>query len=214
LIHLEGTVRFDGFSEGAKLFIDGKECATVAPELKLPVGSHRIHVKKEGYKTYADKIDLLSNQTQKISISLKPKIKTDALIRSTFLPGWGQAYQQKSVRSWLYPLAVTGLGITSYIMTVSYNDKVDSYNNIRQEYLSAFDATEINRLRDQMDRAYDRIEKSEQTRNIFYIATGLAWMWNMLDTLILPPGWQTDLQASPAVGDSNGSIGFSLQLTW
>jgi hypothetical protein len=167
---------------------------------------------KPGYQTFAVKIDLQPDQIHNVDITLVPKKKWSACWRSAILPGWGQAYQEKSVRTRLYPLAIAGLATFSFFMTADYNDKISEYNQTREIYTSAFDVNDIEQLRREMDDNYDQVEKAEKTRNILYLATGVVWLWNILDTVILPPVWQTNYTMS---ADQHGplqliSLSFSL----
>ena len=116
--------------------------------------------------------------------------------RSILLPGWGQAYQEKSVQTWLYPILVAGGIGGSYLMVNNYNTAVDDYNKTRDEYLAAFSDEDINRTRAAMDKAYDDVESKESTRNIMFIATGAIWLWNVLDTMILPTGYKNNVKLS------------------
>ena len=203
MIYLKGSIKINGLPAGADISVDGKEISPETSEFILPVGPHTVCIEKSGFKNMTVDIELQSEQIHSMNVVLMPKRKTDAFFRSLVIPGWGQAYQEKTVRAWIYPMAVLGLGTTSFIMTNKYNDKVDNYNEIRRAYSEAFDPDELNRLRQQMDDAYKQVEESERIRNIFYVSTGLVWIWNILDTIILPPDWETNIKP---VSDTNGSI--------
>jgi TolB-like protein len=186
----QGLLKLNGIHQDAELAINGKIIESASSEISVPAGKCNIRLSKQGYQTFSEKIDLLPDQTHNVEITLLPKKEWSACWRSALLPGWGQAYQDKRIRSWLYPLAVAGLATASIFRTADYNNKISDYNQTRAVYTSAFDANDIEQLRRQMDDNYDQLEKAENTRNILYVATGVVWLWNIIDTLILPPGWQ------------------------
>jgi TolB-like protein len=208
----QGMLKLSGWHQDAELIINDKHINSQASEFTLPVGIYNVKIKKSGFKTYTKKINLSADKTETVDISLVAKGKLEAFIRSAFLPGWGQGYQEKTIRTWLYPLVVAALGISSFLMTGNYNDQVSDFRKIRQAYSVAFNQNEIDRLRRQMDDKYKEVERAENVRNIFYITTGLAWLWNMLDTIILPPGWQMNYSLSPAKTGTKNVINLSFKL--
>ncbi len=192
----QGLLKLGGLRPDAKLSINGKTINADSAEILMPAGRYNIRMSKSGYQTFAAKIDLLPDQIQNVDMALMPKKKWSACWRSALLPGWGQAYQEKSIRTRLYPLAIAGLATVSFFITVDYNDKISEYNQTREIYTSAFDANDIKQLRREMDDNYDQVEKAERTRNLLYLATGVVWLWNILDTVILPPAWQANYTMS------------------
>ena len=95
------------------------------------------------------------------------------------------------------------IGVGAIYFTQQYNTIVEEYNEIRNQYLSVQDEDEINRLRNEMDTKYDKVNSTETYRNIFYLSTAAIWLWNILDTVLLPPTWEKNVTVS-ALNDKAG----------
>jgi TolB-like protein len=185
-----GTVKFTSYQPGALIKMNGKTYRLSKKEINLPTGDYSFEISQPGYESKNFDIIVEYNKTNNLNVALQRKTKGKAFTRSLFLPGWGQAYQGKTTRAWIYPIAFVGSGAGAIYCTMQYNTAVTDYNEIRNQYLSAVDENEINRLRGEMDAKYDEVNSLETTRNIFYVTTAAIWLWNVLDTVILPAAWE------------------------
>ena len=196
LNYKKGHLILSDLTSGSSVLIDGRKTEPGASEFKVPIGVHTVEIENSGYDSKTLNYIAQENQSKTFNGTLSRKTNGNALWRSILLPGWGQAYQEKSVQSWLYPILVVGGLGGSYLMINNYNTAVDDYNKAREEYLTAFSEADINTTREAMDKAYDDVESSESTRNIMFIATGAIWLWNVLDTMILPPSYKSNIKLS------------------
>jgi len=64
-----------------------------------------------------------------------------AVTRSLVIPGWGQIYQEKNIRSAVLGIGFIGSVVGSVLYTNNYNAAVQDYNDIKAQYETAFDAT-------------------------------------------------------------------------
>jgi hypothetical protein len=60
----------DASAESAQVFIDGTSSGTIPMTSKLPVGRHFIEVKKDGFVTYSEWVDLKEGGTSTLSVQL------------------------------------------------------------------------------------------------------------------------------------------------
>ncbi len=72
-----GTVEVDSKpkdtgSFGAQIFVDGKESGELPEILELPAGAHQLEVKKKGYRSYDEWIEVAKGETLKVLIALEP----------------------------------------------------------------------------------------------------------------------------------------------
>ena len=208
---LRGTVVLRGVPPKVQVFIDGKKYSDGQREFKLTIGNHEINVKRSGYEARHMIVFVEPNKTLTVDGALNPKTRGGAVLRSLMIPGLGQAYQEKTGRAVLYPLLFVGAAASSYFVGVKgYNQAVDDYNAAREAYLSAFALDQINARREEMYQAYDEVVKKENVRNALFITTGAIWLWNVIDVLILPPGYDKHMRLSAA---PNGAA-IGVQLTF
>jgi TolB-like protein len=207
-----GFVIFDIKPKNAEINIDGRNYKG-STAISLTSGGHNAAISRSGYLSKKLDFNVRYNQRKKISVHLQPKTLSGALKRS-FVPGWGQFYQEKTTRGWLYPLLFAGCAAGSYLYYEQYNDDLDVYNQAVENYRNAFDEDEIIYYRQQMDDAYDTALSTKNIRNAFYISTALIYLWNMADVYLLPPAWERNVKLSVKTdGRFYGAGNMSLQIS-
>jgi len=191
-----GILELAGLSGVAKLIVDG-EGIEIKDSLQLPAGRHKIKlIAVSGYEGKTINTTIHAGKKTTINASLEKKTSGKALLKSIIVPGLGQAYQEKHTRGWLYPaLFVTGVA-GSFAILNSYNTAVDDYNSIRDQYAAAYSNDKINSLREEMYKAYDRVESKENIRDLVFITTGIVWLVNAFDTILLPPKFKKNISIS------------------
>jgi hypothetical protein len=207
-----GTVKFISYQPGVLIKMNGKTYKLNKEEINLPSGDYTFELSKQGFEDKEIDIIVENNKTNTINVALQSKTKGKALTRSLLLPGWGQSYQGKTTRAWLYPTAFVGSGAGAIYFTLQYNTAVTDYNEIRDQYLSEVDEDEIDRLRAEMDAKYDELNSLETTRNIFYVTTVAIWLWNVLDTVVLPPVWPENVSLSVQSENEKIWAGITMEL--
>lgn len=55
---------------GAKVFVDGKEEGNLPDTIKVDAGAHQVEVKKEGYRTYEEWIEVAEGETTRVKVEL------------------------------------------------------------------------------------------------------------------------------------------------
>jgi hypothetical protein len=181
-------------------------------EYDLPIGKHKIEIEQSGYDSKSDNVNIQTNQTVNCSGVLNRKSNMSALWRSMLIPGWGQGYQEKGFQKWLYPLLFFGGLGGSYLGIQNYNDSANNYQDIRDQYLKAFDSADIEELRNKMDEAYEDVESDKQMRNRMFIFTGAVWLWNVIDVFLLPTGYTNTFRLSSI--NKENAYGVTIGLTF
>ena len=55
---------------GAKVFVDGKEEGNLPDTIKVDAGAHQVEVKKEGYRTYEEWVEVQEGETTRVKVEL------------------------------------------------------------------------------------------------------------------------------------------------
>jgi len=194
-----GIVRFDINPKESQVNINDLEYKN-GELINLAVGDYLAEISRPGFLDKTINFNIQYNQGKKISVHLTRKTLSNAFKRS-FIPGWGQFYQEKTLRGWLYPLLFAGAATGSYFYYEKYNNDLDAYNLAAENYDNAFDEDEIIYYRKQMDDAYDTAIGTKNIRNAFYISTALIYLWNIADVLLLPPAWGDKVSLSVEAGN-------------
>ena len=192
----KGKLKFSGDYNNAKLSFGKRTIQINKSEYDLPIGSYSFKILKPGYLNKKFSVNIQNNKITNYNVFLIPKTKNAAILRSGLVPGWGQSYQDKKTRSYLYSISFFACGVGSIVYTQKYNDAVTDYNKINDQYLSAVEDTDINFFRKELKDTFNSVESYENIRNTLYVTTTLIWIWNIVDILILPPPWTKKMYVS------------------
>ena len=118
---------------------------------------------------------------------LRGKTAFGALIRSTFLPGWGQLYSDRRKTGLTILTAEMALGYFAYTQYTAYNKSFDEYNTSYSNYVSSTDPTQISELRLQSIANHkDMTTAKKEMDNVLNVIGGI-WIINMLHAVITGP---------------------------
>ncbi|HET9327223.1 MAG TPA: PEGA domain-containing protein [Candidatus Eisenbacteria bacterium] len=110
-------------------------------------------------------------------ISLNPKTKTRAVLRSVGLPGWGQFYSQRPTAGWIYMTgAVLAFG-GSIAAQVAYVD--------RQEEIDDAETLE------EWEEAVARVEEARDVRNTLQVTAAAFWIVSAIDAAVFFPRFES-----------------------
>ncbi len=211
MIKQKGAISFGKIPAGSFLTVNNKKYKINKKELSLPVGDYDFKISKPGYVDQSVTLTVKAGKTRVLNAPLKPKTTGGAVLRSIFVPGLGQGYQDKTVRAWLYGLGFFGGLSGAVAYTKMYNDAIADYNDMQQQYDEAMDKDEIQRLGQEMESAYEEVNAAEQTRNIFYGATAAVYLWNIIDAAFLSPAWHNKTRFSAMPVRDGVMLGVALQ---
>jgi len=122
-------------------------------------------------------------------------VETQALVRSMFLPGAGQAYKEQHVRAAVFAgLAVaSAAGIVA--SQVHYNQSVDIYNASKRNYLGLLEEQEggaviswedLDNYYTTMMEGWDAAEDRLVWRNFFLVTFITVYAVNIIDVIVSP----------------------------
>ncbi|MBN2423716.1 MAG: PEGA domain-containing protein [Calditrichaceae bacterium] len=194
----------------ALINIDGKKYLN-KNEFHLSSESHLFLFEKTGYESYRKHLYFKSGDRQ-LEISLEKKSISGAFIRSAVLPGWGQAYQDKHNKQYIFPLLFASTSIGTALSIINYNNSVDIYNSAKFNYQYSFKESDVNFYRNQMEESYNDLENAELMRKFFIISTISVWLWNVIDTIIVPPKWQDEILISTNLQNNRISTEFKFSI--
>lgn len=207
-----GTVGLKNIRPGTRIKIDGIG-TRFDGDVFVSAGRHEISFDAPGFETKRNSFEMEDGQQLTFSAQLQPKTVSAAVWRSALLPGWGQYYQEKSWTAVLYPLTFAGTVAAAILTESSYKTAVADYDDIRAEYQSAYDPKQIERLRTDMHNKWDTVNNKESLRNGLIITAGAVWLWNVLDTFLLPPEFDNTATLSIRQNDGTFSAGISFALS-
>jgi len=192
--NLTGTVTVITEPAGAEVRLTGEsEVTGVTPVVfAFPlVGKYRLSVTLNGYETYKTNLVLDPSKETVVNVSLVPKTRIKAAIRSVFIPGWGQYYSGEKTKGLAFTLIAAASVAGYFIADNDFDNKLDRFNTS----LSAFDRAE------QSGAGFDRLETlrsdlratqidafdAETIRRISIGTVVGAWSLSVLDALFFFP---------------------------
>ncbi len=189
----EAGVRIETDPPGAQVTLEGEATVSgISPVVfRLPlIGDYKLKVEKFGWEGYNTQLILDPRKNMTVNVSLSPKTRFKAAVRSFFIPGWGQTYTGQKNKGALLLLATIGSGAAYLILDNKFDDKFDTFESRRDEYdsllvhgtQSELDAA-WQRLANAQDEAYD----AENRRRVAIGAVVASWAINMLDILFFFP---------------------------
>ena len=203
-----GRLKLNATPPDAQITVDGKPIPDTY--LILPVGSYTVRCEKSGYYAQEKKVHISRNQETALDFNLQRKTKGKGIVRSLFFPGWGQSYMENGGRGLMYKFSFLLSAAGAYYFTNQYNKSVKDYDTIHEQYLQAVDYRHVLELGDQMESKYKKVEDNEKLRNYLYAATAAVWAINVLDAMILPPGWKTSAKFS--INSAPNGIGINIAI--
>jgi hypothetical protein len=151
------------------------------------VGTYRVKAEKFGYESWNSHITLTPDQPASLRISLSPKTRVKAALRSILLPGWGQFYSDR--KGWGYFFAAGSLVMaTGFVLAdLHYSNEYDDYLDARKEFEEATSIEEKTDLKQKLD---DRQREAYDAQNLRNAAVGIGiafWAYNVLDNIVFFP---------------------------
>jgi len=176
---------------GAEVILDGDVTVhglTPANFANGLEGKYRLTVREYGYEKHSRWVFLHPDRPLELTITLNPKTRFKAALRSAVIPGWGQVYADQKTKGFLFTFMTAGAAAFYFIADNYYDDKIDKYNDMLSLYNEATTYEErdalYTRLADSKKDAYD----AETLRNISIGTVATIWGLSLLDALLFFPG--------------------------
>lgn len=178
---------------GAEVTLDGEAVVTGISPAYFPqglVGSYKLKVKKYGFESHETEVLLDPTRRISVDVTLSPKTRLKAAARSLIIPGWGQAYNERKIKGYVFGTLALGAVGTFLIAENHFQDRKDEYEAI----LRVWDSTAANgsvddlRLLDfPLERAQDRAYDAENVRRGAIGAVIGVWSLAVLDAIFFFP---------------------------
>ena len=158
------------------------------------VGEYRLDVRMTGYETHSTLLMLDPSRPQEINVTLTPKTRLKAALRSMVFPGWGQYYSGKRTKAFTFALLSAGSAAALLIADRNFNDEYEIYQSRLSEYDAASSYDEQQRLHPGLIAAQNDAYHAEDIKLITMGVTIGVWGLNLLDALVLFPKLQTGIR--------------------
>lgn len=119
-----------------------------------------------------------------------------AIVRSTLLPGTGQAHKGHYKKATLFVGATILAGAGVFLTQIQYNEAADRYQNEKRVYLAyegQLNSGQIVNIND-MDATYAAMESAWNDskdrfvwRNVFLTTLAVTYVWNLVDVIVTEP---------------------------
>lgn len=169
-------------------------------------GLYKIRAKLPGYEEYTTKHLFKPGVSQRISIRLTRKTRSRAVVRSLFVPGWGQSYTDQPTKSIF--IRVATLGSLGYLLhtELKYQNAVEEFEKAVQLYeANQKDLEQVEILIGNVQSAQGNVDKRYERRRTALFIAGSVYLYNLLDALFYFPdfqvsGFRLSLDAVPETG--------------
>ena len=192
---LAGTLEITG-PAGAEVFVNDQLVGILPLEgpLGAAPGEYEVRSDWPGHVPFREIVRVFSEtEVIRVNIRLLPLNKGTAWRSSILYAGLGQFYLGHRTRGWIYAGVETAGLLTALVAELERSNLRQDYLVITDNYNSAINADEIERLRSDAEQAYDDMEQAEKLRNTGLYVAGGAIVVSVIDALISFP----NLEAGP-----------------
>ncbi len=182
------------------------------------IGDYKLTLKRYGYETYKTHLVLDPSKQMTLDVTLSPKTRFKAVVRSLFIPGWGQRYTEQKTKGGLLTAMIVGTGVAYLFADHRFDDRYDTYLYRLRRYDSlAVHGTveELRSAKQELDKAQDKAYDAENIRRATIgVAIGI-WVVNVLDLLFFFPEEHSTFSVkgvtiTPSASLKDGSVGITL----
>ncbi len=190
---LAGTVVIDCTPAGALATLTGEAIVSGVTPVRFQqplAGKYELTVTHYGYETYHSEIIIDPSRETTVQVSLSPKTKYKAAVRSLFIPGWGQRYGDQQTKATVMTALAVGSIVGFFFADERFDNKHQTYLDVLSRYDSVRVGGEINQLRglqEDLEQAQQDAYDAENVRRFAIGATIGVWAINMIDVLFFFP---------------------------
>lgn len=216
LAQTEGNLEVTSDPPGTTILLDGEfRLAGVTPTVfSQPLnGRYTLKASREGYESYETELLLTGGTPLRVNITLAPKTRFKAFLRSAVIPGWGQFYAGEKARGIFFGLAALGSGLVTLIAEEDFRDKKESYEDLLNEFNEERSIEVRKQMEETINLAREEAYDAETLRNISFGILAAVWTYNLVDAVIFFPNKRYESYAprvSLNTGDDLSSVGLNL----
>ena len=193
LILKKGEVQFNVIPSDATIHFSGNVLGTNRLSKQLNYGSYSYVIKRKGYSRDAG--SLIVNKDK---ISLHSQLKPlNPLCLQLLLPGMAQHRAGQHTKGWIWNIVGIASAASAFFFTTENDDKLENYNNARDDYYNEFDISLLDQKFKATEKAYQESMDSYNLMIISWGVTGAVWVLNIVDgILFFPPRYN---EKSPSI---------------
>lgn len=201
---------------GSEVVIDGelRGILPLSAPLELPHGQMLIlEVRRNGFIAHEQQVWLPDPETEMvIEVDLLTLSRRTAVVSSTLLAGTGQFYQGRRTAGWIQ----LGLQLGAWGSVVAgelvFKDRRDEFLGLDQQYKDALAPSEIARLREERDLAWNEMQDARTWRNLSIGAVVAIAAYSAFDAWRGHNRFYTTMESGSASLD--GSPTMKVGLSW
>lgn len=215
-----GSVTVTSDPGGAQVRLTGDATiAGVTPTTfhQFLIGDYDLIVSKPGYETYKERVLIDPSRPLQFSVSLSPKTRLKAALRSTFIPGWGQQYTDQHTKAWLFHTLAIGSIVGYLIADHNFDIRYEKYVRSRDDYDAAVSSgasrPELERRLDDLITRQEEAFDHEDYRRIAIGSVIGTWTLSVLDALLFLPNHGANVSVggvSIQPGSADSPLGLNL----
>ncbi len=208
----KGSLKIIGSPAGADVFINGKKEGVLPLIMEnLIVGTFSVEVDAAGYDKKNMNVDVSANKIESVQISINPKSKSKAMLKSIIFPGLGQKYSGRKLSSVMMFLTCTAAGAASIMFNNQYNKSEEEYNAAFEEYSNAI--TDFNQLKTTVDSKYKSMKDNRKITNYMLYALSGFYIYNILDAAIFMPRLKDNSSLADNINFNLGLMNFGMSVS-
>lgn len=169
----------------------GTPISVTTPLRSYRIGANqiiRLIVKKKGFNTYDEFIEIGSSPKTVDLSAFRPKSKIAMTLKNMIIPGWGQFHTDRGGAGFgfmaLEVLIGGAAGYCYYTSEQHYSDFLD----FRSQYEQTSDPATFMGLAQKRDDSKELYENYHNYMNYALYAAGAVWVWAIFDGFINAPG--------------------------
>lgn len=175
---------------GATIYLYGAYDLVANTPARLPSdlsGRYRAKITRPGYENWKGELTFVPGSVNDIEIKLSKKTRKKALLRSFFIPGWGQMYSGNSLRGSLFTTGVVVSAAAAYLTDRHYQKKRSDYDIALGEYYDARSIEDRVRLKANLNEKQKTAYDAETDRRTAVLIGAAIWAFNIIDALVFFP---------------------------
>lgn len=175
---------------GATLYLYGAHDLVANAPARLPSelsGLYKVKITRPGYENWKGELTLVPGFSNEIDIKLSKKTRRKAMLRSLFIPGWGQMYSGNSLRGSVFTTGVIVSAAAAYLTDRRYQKKRSDYDIALGEYYDAQSIEDRVRLKANLNEKQKTAYDAETDRRTAFVIGAAIWAFNIIDALVFFP---------------------------
>ena len=188
VMHLvEGILSFSSLPKNSKVLLDGTSVGTTPLEnMSLEQGKHTFEISIPGYEDIPlFDVNIDSSIVYPLILPrLIPKTRMKAFMRSAIVPGWGQRYYEKPMKS-------TGIGTAALLSALfclynqlQYSQLSADYDKADADYQNSWIDIDVEMKAKQRQNVYEQLAVNENNTTTGVVIFGGIYTLNLIDILL------------------------------